>query len=286
VVIKLDRSWAAVYESGDKPTFHEPLANYTGVSLRQDHILLANEAGAIDKPYYLVDLDHPENTKTIPLYRGTLETARKRQEQACRVLRLPKVGGDFAETSAEEMLRKANPLVAAAVNAFEMTERENDQIATPARPALKAWRVVLGFFLAPIIPSFVIVPLLFISVGGEADLSDIFSALSGWTMLASFFTVPTTLFVGVPLFFVFRWRGWISWQAFALGGATLGLLFGAFMASVFFIVATTISGTVGALTLWVCAFGDRKAIRLCGMVFGLIVALVLGVALLGNLVGS
>jgi len=124
VVIKLDRSWVVVYESGDEPTFREPLANYTGVSLHQDHILLANQAGAIDKPYYLVDLDHSDNTKTIPLYRGTLlKTARERQEQACRVLRLPKVGGDFAETSAEETLMKANPLVAAAVDAVGRLKR-------------------------------------------------------------------------------------------------------------------------------------------------------------------
>ncbi len=123
VVIKLDRSWVAVYESGDEPTFREPLANYTGVSLRQDHILLANQVGAIDKPYYLVDLDHSDNTKTIPLYRGTLKTARERQEQACRVLRLPKVGSDFAENSAEEMLMKANPLVATAVDAFGRLKR-------------------------------------------------------------------------------------------------------------------------------------------------------------------
>lgn len=161
-----------------------------------------------------------------------------------------------------------------------MIERENDRIATPARPALKAWRVVLGFFLAPITPSFVIVPLLFIFAGDGTDLFDIHLVLGGWTMLASFNTVPATLFLGVPLFFLFRWRGWISWKAFALGGAAVGLLVGAFTASLFFVVNALISGTVGALTLWVCAFGDRKAVRLCGMVFGFIVALVLGVALL------
>jgi hypothetical protein len=169
-----------------------------------------------------------------------------------------------------------------------MIERENDQIATPARPALKAWRVVLGFFLAPIVPSFVIVPLLFIYAGDGTDLFDILLVLRGWTMLASFLTVPATLFLGVPLFFLFRWRGWVSWKAFALGGAAVGLLVETFTftAALFFIGNAIISGTVGALTLWVCAFGDRKAIRLCGMVFGFIVALVLGVALLRNFVGT
>ena len=69
-------------------------------------------------------------------------------------------------------------------------------------------------------------------------------------------TLPAILFLRAPLFFLFRWRGRESCQAFALGGATLRLIIGAFMASVFFIAATTISGTVGALTIWVCAFGE------------------------------
>ena len=107
-----------------------------------------------------------------------------------------------------------------------------------------------------------------------------------WTMLASLLTLPATVFLGVPLFFLFRWRGWASWQAFALGGATIGLLIGAVLADLTFIAIAMISGTAAALTLWVCAFGGRKAIRLCGMGFGVIVALVLGVPLLRNVVSS
>ena len=167
-----------------------------------------------------------------------------------------------------------------------MIEPDNDRGATPGRPGLKVWRVMLGFVLAPIVPGFVIVPLLSIATGEGTGLGEIFEVLAGWTMMAAFLTVPATLLLGVPLFFVFRWRGWVGWRAFAWGGAAVGLLAGGFLAAPFLIAGAVLSGTVGALTLWVCAFGDRKAVRLCGAVLGLLLALVLGAAVLRNLVGA
>lgn len=166
-----------------------------------------------------------------------------------------------------------------------MTVPGTDKPATPARPGLKVWRVTLGFLLAPIFPGFVIVPLFFIFAADATDLSNIFVAISSWTLLASFLTIPAALFLGVPLFFLFRWRGWLSWWAFALGGAALGLLIGAALVSVLFIVVGMISGGVSALTLWLCAFGDRKAMRLCGMVFGIYALVMVAAATLRSLLG-
>ena len=64
------------------------------------------------------DLDHSEHAKTIPLCRGNFKMARARQEQAYHFLKLPKVGGDFDEPSAEERLKNANLLAGSAINTF------------------------------------------------------------------------------------------------------------------------------------------------------------------------
>ena len=74
---------------------------------------------------------------------------------------------------------------------------------------MNIWRVILGFALAPVAPSFVIVPLLAIVTGAGREILPV---MGGWTFLAAFFTVPATLLLGVPLFLLFRWRGWTSWR--------------------------------------------------------------------------
>ncbi len=152
---------------------------------------------------------------------------------------------------------------------------------SPERPELRVWRVILGFALAPIIPGFVIVPLMLVYVGERQGLMEVLRVIRGWSFMASFFTLPATLLVGVPLFLLYRWRGWTSWQSFALGGAAVGSLVVLFAPSLFFLGAGVISGTITTLTLWVCAYGDRKAITVSGSIFALIFAMALLVMILG-----
>lgn len=149
------------------------------------------------------------------------------------------------------------------------------------RPEPRIWRVVLGFVLAPILPSFVIVPLMLVYVGERQELMEILLVVRGWTFMASFFTLPAALLLGAPLFLFYRWRGWTSWQSFSLGGAAIGALVVLFAPSLFFLGAGVISGTIATLTLWVCAYGDRRAIAACGFAFALILAMALLVMLLG-----
>ena len=152
--------------------------------------------------------------------------------------------------------------------------------ASPNRPALIVWRVILGFVLAPVIPCVVIIPLGLASFGYGPSLIDFVLHIAAWTSLAVIIALPASLLVGVPLFFVFRWRRWTSLKSYALGGALVGSLVVAFLPALFFLTYGVISGAVAALTLWVCAYGDRRSFAITAVILGLLVALVLTLNLL------
>lgn len=74
--------------------------------------------------------------------------------------------------------------------------------------------------MARVVAAFVIVPLLYplsiLLVSGE----------EGWAgaIWAASFTIPITVVIGIPLFFIFRKKAWWRWWQFALGGVLAGLV--------------------------------------------------------------
>lgn len=147
------------------------------------------------------------------------------------------------------------------------------------RPALTAWRFALGVLLAPFTPSLVMTPLALIYAGGGQGLKSSYALLVTWVEVSAVFTVPATLVLGLPLFFVFRWRGWTYWRQFALGGGALGLIVLVYAPPLVFLACGVLSGSVAALTLWLSAYGERRALKLAGAAGLLCVLLLLAASL-------
>ena len=106
-----------------KLILEEPIANYLGVSLFRDVTKVYTKGGTASIPSYLVDLDHPEAAKVVPLYRGGLNLALARQDQACQLFGLPKTGEDYEPQTTEEAILQSHAVVAGVVNTYRKHKR-------------------------------------------------------------------------------------------------------------------------------------------------------------------
>ncbi len=107
-----------------KLILEEPIANYLGVSLLQDVTKVYTKGGTAAVRNYQVDLDHPEEAKVVPLYRGALNLAIERRDQACHLFGLPKTGEDYEPQTTEEAILQSHSGVAGLVNTYRKHKRD------------------------------------------------------------------------------------------------------------------------------------------------------------------
>lgn len=134
-----------------------------------------------------------------------------------------------------------------------------------------AWlRVVLAFLIAPLVPGIGTVLL-----KAPGDLL----ASAPYILTTAFLSYPPVLIVGLPLFILFRSRGWVGLLTFIVAGILLGLVVfvwatafaapdisqfyemigGAFQHANLFVMLEVPCGAVSGLLFWLIARPDRSA---------------------------
>ncbi|HEY4739046.1 MAG TPA: hypothetical protein VIH76_00460 [Candidatus Acidoferrales bacterium] len=119
----------------------------------------------------------------------------------------------------------------------------------------------MAFLIAPLV---IPVGLSAAAVVSPGDSPVSFSDFLGLLALFSIYALPTAYFVelllGVPAWLFFRRHGIRSWSAFALGGATLGLIYSATYSAAKYVAANTmgydfvrhpLTRDINPLSLWI-----------------------------------
>lgn len=140
-----------------------------------------------------------------------------------------------------------------------------------------AWfRTILGFLVAPISPGVLAVVLTALLRAGLDPLALNRLGQAVWVIeLSALLGYPIALALGVPLYILFRWKGWNGLLVYVAAGAFLGLI--VYLASVFadglsqlaerfsntapsYLPAGVISGAVASTTFWLIARPDRARV--------------------------
>jgi hypothetical protein len=137
-----------------------------------------------------------------------------------------------------------------------------------------AWfRTILGFLVAPIAPGVLAVVLAALVRPGVDPLALAKLGQAAWVIeLSALLGYPIAIALGVPLYILFRWKGWNGLLVYVAAGAFLGLI--VYLASVLadglsqlaerfsntapsYLPAGVICGAVAGTTFWLIARPDR-----------------------------
>ena len=127
-------------------------------------------------------------------------------------------------------------------------------------------RITLGFILGPAI-GLLLLGLSWCAVLGLTRAGSFGSCFAEGSMVylaigvGAVFAYPAALVFGIPLFLIFRRRGWLGWRQVGLAGAGVGALsilavalyLGSFSGAAGYLLLTGSVGFVSALVFWVIA---------------------------------
>lgn len=123
---------------------------------------------------------------------------------------------------------------------------------------LSRTRACAGFLVAMVMPCVVAGTLIFALESPDEGLLAFMAWLLFSVAVGIEVSLPATLVLGLPLFWLYRRFGWNRWWQYFFGGALAGLAMGL----IFFSAEGAVAGVFGgiaALSLWFVLFASRRA---------------------------